>query len=67
MTENEIVLSAALAVAFRQSLSIPVDMHEIAAEIAMGTEPSADLIHQVITYRLADINNKAIAIIELFS
>ncbi len=66
MSENNIVRSAAFALAFRRSLSISDNVLEIAAEIATATEFSSELVLEIIIERLVDIDAKAEAILKLF-
>ena len=67
MSENNIVRSAALALAFRRSLSISDNVLEIAAEIATATEFSSELVLEIIVERLVDIDAKAEAILKIFA
>lgn len=67
MTENEIVLSAALAVAFRMTLDIQIIFEEITAEMSIScTNKTLDELYEIITSRKVDIVTKASAMIKLF-
>ncbi|KKL08267.1 hypothetical protein LCGC14_2577600, partial [marine sediment metagenome] len=49
------------------SLSISDNVLEIAAEIAMATEFSSELVLEIIIERLVDIDAKAEAILKIFA
>ncbi len=67
MSEAEIVLSASLAVAFRMTLDLPIDLAEIAAEMHLSVNVPIEDLHNIITARKRDIVTKAMSLIKLFS
>ena len=68
MTENEIVLSASFAVAFRMTVDISISFSEIAAEMSLSCpNQTPDELYEIITARRIDIVTKANSMIKLFS
>lgn len=67
MTENEVILSAAFAVAFRMTLDIPISFTEIAAEMSIScANRTVDELYEVLTVRRIAIVTKAMSMIKLF-